>query len=61
MTVADWCYTADAFPTGHPAVGYGLAGFLTALVVLVSTTDVCLPSLVYRSISGFPLRREARQ
>ena len=28
---------------------------------LVSTTDVCIPSLIYRVVFGFPARREATQ
>jgi Domain of unknown function (DUF4395) len=51
--------TAWAFHAGRPSVGYVLGGFLTAVAVLVSTTDVCIPSLVYRSVFGFPPRREA--
>ncbi len=42
-----------------PTVGYALGGLLTAVAVLVSTIDVCIPSLVYRSAFGFPPRRQA--
>lgn len=45
---------AWAFRSGHPLVGYTLGGVLTAVAVLVSTMDVCIPSLVYRSVFGFP-------
>lgn len=51
--------TAWAFQAGHQIAGYVLGGLLTAVAVLVSTTDVCIPSLVYRSIFGFPRRRDA--
>jgi len=49
--------TAWAFQSGHPLAGYLLGGLLTATAVLVSTTDVCIPSLLYRSVLGFPPRR----
>ncbi len=51
--------TAWVFQAGHPIVGYVLGGLLTSVGLLVSTTDVCIPSLVYRSIFGFPRRRDA--
>jgi len=51
--------TAWAFQAGRPLVGYALGGLLTAVAVLVSTLDVCIPSLVYRSAFGFPPRRRA--
>lgn len=51
--------TAWVFQAGHQIVGYVLGGLLTGVAVLVSTTDVCIPSLVYRSIFGFPRRRDA--
>lgn len=51
--------TAWVFQAGHPIAGYVLGGLLTAVAVLVSITDVCIPSLVYRSIFGFPRRRDA--
>ena len=50
--------TAWVFHTGHPRLGYVLGGLLTGVAALVSTTDVCIPSLVYRSIFGFPRRRD---
>ena len=33
-----------------------LRGALVAVGLLVSTTDICIPSLVYRSVFGFPPR-----
>jgi hypothetical protein len=51
--------TAWAFHAGRPLVGYALGGLLTAVAVLVSTLDVCIPSLLYRSACGFPPRRQA--
>jgi hypothetical protein len=53
--------TAWAFSGGHAAVGYALGGVLTLVALLVSTTDVCIPSMVYRSIFGWPRARDAQQ
>jgi len=53
--------TAWAFQASHPIVGYVLGGLLTGVAALVSTTDVCIPSLVYRSMFGFPPRRDAAE
>jgi hypothetical protein len=53
--------TAWAFSTGHQVAGYALGGALTFVVLLVSTTDICIPSLIYRSIFGWPRAREAQQ
>jgi hypothetical protein len=53
--------TAWAFSAGHQVVGYALGGALTFVVLLVSTTDICIPSLIYRSIFGWPRAREAQQ
>jgi hypothetical protein len=50
---------AWAFSAGRGVLAYALGGSLLAVAVLVSTTDICIPSLVYRSIFGFPQRREA--
>jgi len=50
--------TAWAFQAGRPLTGYVLGGLLTTVALLVSTTDVCIPSLVYRTVFGFPPRRE---
>lgn len=50
--------TAWAFHAGVVVPGYVLGGLLTGVAVLVSTTDICLPSLVYRAIFGFPQRRD---
>lgn len=48
--------TGGAFHTGHASVGYALGGALTLVGLLVSTTDICIASLIYRSIFGFPPR-----
>jgi hypothetical protein len=53
--------TAWAFSAGHVVVGYALGGVLTFVVLLVSTTDICIPSLIYRSIFGWPRARDAQQ
>ena len=53
--------TAWAFSAGHLVVGYALGGVLTFVVLLVSTTDICIPSLIYRSIRGWPRARDSQQ
>jgi len=53
--------TAWAFSAGQQVAGYALGGALTFVVLLVSTTDICIPSLIYRSIFGWPRAREAQQ
>ena len=44
--------TIWAFSTGQLIVGYVLRGALTSVALLVSTTDICISSLVYRLIFG---------
>ncbi len=39
--------TALAFQSGALILGYILGGALTAIAVLVSTTDICIPSMIY--------------
>jgi hypothetical protein len=51
--------TAWAFSTGHAAAGYALGGVLTIVALPVSTTDICIPSMIYRSIFGWPPARDA--
>jgi Domain of unknown function (DUF4395) len=46
--------TGWAFHAGAMVTGYALGGMLTLVGLLVSTTDICIPSLIYRSIFGFP-------
>jgi hypothetical protein len=41
-------------------VGYALGGMLTVVVLLVSTTDICIPSLIYRAIFGWPRARDTQ-
>jgi Domain of unknown function (DUF4395) len=53
--------TAWAFSAEHQVAGYALGGALTFVVLLVSTTDICIPSLIYRSIFGWPRAREAQE
>jgi len=53
--------TAWLFSAGQMVLGYVLGGMLTVVALLVSTTDVCLPSMIYRSIFGWPPARDAQQ
>lgn len=47
---------ALAFLQGAMVTGYVLGATLVAIGTLVSTTDICIPSLIYRSVFGFPPR-----
>ena len=49
--------TALMFQSGNLTIGYILGGSLTFVALLVSTTDFCIPSMIYRSIFGFPPKR----
>jgi hypothetical protein len=53
--------TAWAFAAGHVVAGYALGGMLTLVALLVSTTDICVPSIIYRSIFGWPPARDVQQ
>ena len=53
--------TVWAFSAGHVVAGYALGGVLTFVVLLQSTTDICIPSMIYRSIFGWPPARDAKQ
>ncbi len=49
--------TALMFQSGSMTIGYILGASLTFVGALVSTIDFCIPSLIYRSIFGFPQKR----
>ena len=42
---------------GHPVLGQLVGWTLVGVGTLVSTTDICIPSLIYRSVFGFPARQ----
>jgi hypothetical protein len=46
--------TGWLFKTGLTIEGYILGGLFVVVGLLVSTIDFCIPSLIYRSIFGFP-------
>ncbi len=50
--------TALMFQTGNITAGYILGTLLTLVGVLVSSIDFCIPSLIYRSMFGFPPKRK---
>jgi hypothetical protein len=50
--------TAWAFSAGHTGVGYALGAVVTFAALLVGTTDICIPSMIYRSMFGWPGARE---
>jgi hypothetical protein len=49
--------TAWAFQTGRAPLGYTLGFLLSCVAVLVSTTDICIPSLIFRALFGGPAPR----
>ena len=49
--------TAWAFQTGHAPLGYTLGFLLSGVAILVATTDICIPSLVFRALFGAPTPR----
>jgi hypothetical protein len=53
--------TAWAFSAGYAVIGYGLGAAVTLVALLVSTTDVCLPSLFYRTVFGWGTRHAQHQ
>jgi len=53
--------TAWLFSAGQMVLGYVLGGMLTVVALLVSTTDVCLPSMAYRAMFGWPSVRNAER
>ena len=44
--------TIWAFESGNTALGYGLGGALSCVALLVATTDICIPSMIYEAIFG---------
>lgn len=44
--------TAWAFQSGALMAGYLLGGALTGIAALVSTTDICIPSVIYNVLFG---------
>ena len=53
--------TVGAFDASYPTVGYVLGFTLASVAILVSTMDICLPSMIFRAIFGSPVPRTARQ
>ena len=51
--------TVGAFDSPYPIAGYVLGFTLASVAILVSTTDICLPSMIFRSIFGSPVPRPA--
>ena len=53
--------TAWAFHAGYAALGYALGFLLSGVAVLVSTTDICIPSMIFRALFGAPTPRVERR
>ena len=49
--------TAWAFFAGHALVGYVMGFALTGLALIIGTTDICVPSMMYRALFGPPQPR----
>ena len=50
--------TAWMFYSGMTTVGYILGWNLVAVATLVGTTNICIPSMIYRAMFGAPCPRE---
>jgi hypothetical protein len=46
--------TGWAFHVGAMVTGYVLGGMLAIVGLLVSTTDICIPSIIFGAMFGFP-------
>jgi len=51
--------TIGAFDSSYPIAGYVLGFTLAAVAILVSTMDICIPSMIFRAIFGSPVPRPA--
>ena len=49
--------TVGAFDAGWTIVGYALGFTLASVAILVSTMDVCMPSMLFRAMLGSPVPR----
>ena len=49
--------TVGAFDSSYPTVGYALGFTLASVAILVSTIDICIPSMIFRAIFGSPVPR----
>ena len=49
--------TVGAFDAGLTTVGYILGFMLASVAILVSTVDICIPSMIFRAVFGNPLPR----
>jgi hypothetical protein len=51
--------TVGAFDFSYPIAGYVLGFTLASVAILVSTTDICIPSMIFRAKLGGPVPRPA--
>ncbi len=51
--------TVGAFGAGWTVVGYALGFTLASVAILVSTMDICIPSMLFRAMLGGPMPRPA--
>ncbi len=52
--------TVGAFDYSYMTVGYVLGYMLASVAILVSATDICIPSILFRAILGSPWPRAGR-
>ena len=50
--------TVGAFQASWMILGYSLGFALALVAILVATTDICIPSMIFRAMLGGPLRRK---
>jgi hypothetical protein len=53
--------TVGAFDASWTTVGYVLGFTLAGVAILVSTMDICIPSMIFRAIFGAPVARKASE
>jgi hypothetical protein len=58
LDLGSWLVATEwAFSAGHATVGYALGALLSSVALLVATTDICVPSMIFRKIFGPPRPR----
>ena len=53
--------TVGAFQSSLTTLGYVLGFALASVAILVSTMDICIPSMIFRAIFGAPIPRTASE
>ncbi len=53
--------TVGAFQSSWMILGYALGSTLVLVAILVATTDICIPSMIFRAMLGGPMRRKVAE